>query len=55
MTNLIKAVLAILGLIYLSQVEALQSDSCLKNAFPIFSGGSRAETAKCMFLDERNE
>lgn len=38
-----------------SQTRALQSDICLRNAFPVFSGGSRVETAKCMVFDDRNQ
>ena len=34
---------------------AVQSDICLRNTFPVMSGGSKDETMKCLVFDEVNE
>jgi hypothetical protein len=36
-------------------VLAIQSDICLRNTFPVMSGGSGNEVAKCMVYDEENQ
>lgn len=38
-----------------ANVLAVQSDICLRNTFPVMSGGSKDETMKCFLFDEINE
>ena len=51
----LKLSLSIIVVVALNQiVNAVQSPECLKNTFPMTSGGSRDEVANCMVYDQAN-
>ena len=51
----LKLSLSIIVVVAFNQiVNAVQSPECLKNTFPMTSGGSRDEVANCMVYDQAN-
>jgi len=51
----LKISLSIIVVFAFNQIaNAVQSPECLKNTFPMTSGGSRDEVANCMVYDQAN-